>query len=692
MADTKERIDFLTEELNRHSRLYYVEDRPEITDSEYDRMMRELTALEELMPLLRREDSPTGRVGGSALRQFESVTHRVPVISLDNSYNQDDLLEFDRRTRNGIEAALGKEAAETLSYVVEPKIDGLSVVLQYRNGKFVRGATRGDGEVGEDVTANLRTVKSIPLRIQEKGELDVRGEVYFPKKAFLELNRAQEIKGGQIFANPRNAAAGSLRQLDSGVTAERPLAIFTFNIQYYGSPDAGVGEGTGGTTAMPLGITTHAENLAYLREQGFPTTENIRCVSLAEVLEQCAVWEAKRSSLPYDIDGLVVKVDQLAYRELLGFRAKSPRWAIAYKFKAEEQETVIKNIVVQVGRTGVITPKAVFEPVRVAGSVVTYATLHNEDYIREKDLRVGDRVVIHKAGDVIPEVVRAIFEARTGREEPFAMPTVCPSCGTELIRPEGEAALRCPNRKDCPAQNLRSLIHFVSRGAMDIEGLGESLIERLSDAGLVSAVPDIYRLTAEELTVLEGLGDKSADNLLRAIEASKENDLWRLLFGLGIPLIGSKAAKLLAMQFGSLERLSAAEREGLTAVDEIGDKMADSIIEYFADPRNRNLLAELRAAGLNTESRQSRSADGAFSGKTVVLTGTLENYSREKAQEIIEKLGGKAAGSVSKKTDYVLAGREAGSKLEKAQALGVTILNENEFEEMIGGEMRGEEA
>jgi len=679
MTDIKQRIDFLTEELNRHGRLYYEADAPEITDLEYDKMMEELTALEKEMPLLRREDSPTNRVGGAPLKQFESVVHRVPVISLDNSYSREELLDFDRRTRNAVSLALGEEAAKGLSYVVEPKIDGLSVVLQYREGLFVRGATRGDGETGEDITTNLRTLRSVPYRISEKEELDVRGEVYIPKKDFLELNRRQEIRGGQIFANPRNAAAGSLRQLDPKVTAERSLSIFVFNIQYFKSPGQ-----------MPEGILTHGENLEYLKGMGFSVTENVVCTNIEEVLAQCVVWEERRSSLPYDIDGLVVKVNQLSFRDALGFRAKSPRWAMAYKFKAEEQETRILDIVVQVGRTGVITPKAVFEPVRVAGSVVTYATLHNEDYIKEKDLRIGDRVIVHKAGDVIPEVVRAIHEERKGEERVFSMPRFCPSCGTVLLRQEGEAALRCPNHKGCPAQNLRGIRHFVARGAMDIEGLGESLVERLSDAGLISSVADIYRLNREELMVLEGLGEKSADNLLRAIEESKKKELWRLLFGLGIPLIGSKAAKLLARNFGSLDALFQASKETLTAIDEIGEKMAESLLSYISDERNRALVEELRQAGLNMRTEEKKSggakdeeAGGLFSGKTFVLTGTLEHYTREEAQEIIENLGGKASGSVSKKTDYVLAGREAGSKLQKAESLGVKILSEEEFREML---------
>lgn len=663
MEDIRSRIDFLTEELNRHGRLYYVEDRPEISDLEYDRMMAELTRLEEEMPLFRREDSPTGRTGGAPLKQFTEVTHRAPVISLDNSYDINELAEFHARTLRGLEN-------QTVEYVVEPKIDGLSVVLHYENGSFVQGATRGDGAVGEDVTANLRTVKTIPLSIPYKGQIDVRGEVYIPKKAFVELNQRQELAGGQIFANPRNAAAGSLRQLDPKITASRPLDIFVFNVQYAPGRD----------------FITHMESLDFLKEQGFHTAEHSFCRTLEEVLAQTDAWEQRRKLLDYDIDGLVVKVNDLRQREVLGLKAKSPRWAIAYKFKAEEEETTVKDIVVQVGRTGAVTPKAVFEPVRVAGSLITFATLHNEDFIKEKDLMIGDRVVIHKAGDVIPEVVRVVKEARTGAETAFEMPTVCPSCGSALVRAEGEAALRCLNHKDCPAQSVRGLTHYVSRGAMDIEGLGDTLIEKLADQGLVSSVADLYSITREQLSVLEGLGEKSADKLVTAIEGSKSRGLERLLFGLGIPLIGSKAAKQLARQFGSMEALAAADTETLKAMDEIGDKMADSVAAWFADSGNQALVEALAAAGVNMGSAEAagpaQETKEAFAGKTFVLTGTLEHYTREEASAIIEGFGGKISGSVSKKTDYVLAGAEAGSKLKKAQELGVTVISEEEFEEM----------
>ena len=656
------RIDALTAELLEHNRRYYEGDAPSISDYEYDQKLAELRRLEEEAPLFAHADSPTKKVGGSATRKFSPVTHRVPVISLDNSYDRNDLSEFHRRTLGGV------ADPSQVSYVLEPKIDGLSVVLEYRNGKLVRGATRGDGISGEDVTENLLTIAAIPKTIPYTGQLDVRGEVYMPKEAFLELNRRQEIAGGQIFANPRNAAAGSLRQLDAAVTASRPLSIFIFNVQYMeGQP-----------------FETHAESLDFMEKQGFPVAEHVPCASIEDIMAQCDIWDEKRRYLDYDIDGLVVKVDRLSLRKELGEKEKSPRWAIAYKFKAEEQETKVLDILVQVGRTGVITPKAMFEPVRVAGSVITYATLHNEDFIREKDLRIGDTVVIHKAGEVIPEVVRVLTEKRTGEETEFAMPTHCPSCGTPLVRLEGEAALRCPNKADCPAQNVRGIIHFVSRAAMDIEGLGETLIEKLSDWGLITTAADIYSLTKEELSVLEGLGEKSADNLMRAIEASKDAGLSRLLCGLGIPLIGTKAAKELSANFRTMEALQKATFEELTALNDVGGKMADSLLAWFAEEGNRRLLQQFASAGVSMESKeQGPQKKAAFDGKTFVLTGTLEKYTRDEASAIIESFGGKTAGSVSKKTGYVLAGKEAGSKLTKAQQLGIPVLTEEEFDEMV---------
>ncbi len=667
MQDKKARIDWLTRELSRHNRLYYEEDSPEITDQEYDRMMAELEDLENDAPFFRKTDSPTNRVGGRAVSQFERVAHLVPVDSLENSYDRQELKNFDRRVREAV-----KPAGEVPLYVVEPKIDGLSVVLQYKDGEFVRGATRGDGIVGEDVSSNLKTIRSIPLRINEKGELHVRGEVFIAKKEFEKLNRRQEMSGNQVFANPRNAAAGSLRQLDSNITRTRPLNIFVFNIQYQ----------------KGMKHLTHAETLQYLESRGFLIPDYAVCKTIADVLHQCDEWEKKRKALDYEIDGLVVKVNRLDYRELLGFRAKSPKWATAYKFKTEEAQTYIRDIIVQVGRTGVITPKAVFQPVRVAGSIVTYATLHNIDFIRQKDLMIGDEVVIHKAGDVIPEVVRAIKESRTGTERSFIMPENCPSCGSKLVRLEGEAALRCVNVKACPAQNIKGLVHFASREAMDIEGLGESIMRKLTAAGLINSFSDIYRLSKKELSALEGLGEKSADNLLHAINDSKNRGMDRLLFGLGIPLIGGRSAKLLAEKFGRMENLKEAGLDELTSIEGIGDKMSAGILDYFSDPLNLEQIEELKAEGLNMEYGKDAFGDvhqvrEGIEGRTFVLTGTLQKYTREEASAMIEAAGGKVSKSVSGKTDYVLAGREPGGKLAKAEALGIRVITEEEFDKLM---------
>ncbi len=666
MKEKKTRIDRLTKELNRHNRLYYEEDNPEITDLEYDQMLAELAALEKDMPLLRGTDSPVDRIGGRVSGQFERVPHLIPVDSLENSYDKQGLKNFDRKVRETVEPIDDEPL-----YVAEPKIDGLSVVLQYSEGEFVRGATRGDGIVGEDVSRNLKTIKSIPLKIKEKSELHVRGEVFIPKKDFEKLNRRQEMSGGQIFANPRNAAAGSLRQLDPRITETRPLDIFVFNIQHLKNKK----------------LLTHAETLQYLKSQGFSIPDYVLCNTISEVLLQCDIWEKKRKILDYEIDGLVIKVNRLDHRELLGFRARSPKWATAYKFKAEEEETYIRDIIVQVGRTGVITPKAVFRPVRVAGSVVGYATLHNIDFIREKDLMVGDKVIVHKAGDIIPEVVRVKKECRTGTEKPFYMPERCPSCGSKLVRLEGEAALRCVNSKNCPAQNIKGLVHFASREAMDIDGLGESIMVKLISAGLINTFPDIYRLTKRELSALEGLGEKSADNLLRSIDESKNRGMERLLVGLGIPLIGSRSAKLLTGRFGSIDNLVKATLNELISIEGIGNKMAEGIADYFSDPLNLALIEELKNESLNMESLNApddvRQTKKGVAGKIFVLTGTLEKHTRDEASAMIESAGGKTSKSVSGKTDYVLAGRDAGGKLARAEALKIKVITEDEFDKLM---------
>jgi len=665
MGNVQERIKKLTEQLVRYNKNYYEEDAPVISDREYDEMLKELKRLEDSYPALKMKNSPTEHVGGKVSGKFEKVNHRVPVISLDNSYDQNELLSFDNRVK--------KRAASSgdMKYVLEPKIDGLSVVLQYNDGILVRGATRGDGITGEDITDNLRTIKSIPETIEFKGELDVRGEVYIGKKDFLKLNRRQEIEGGQIFANPRNAAAGSLRQIDASLVRERPLSIFIFNLQYISG----------------MSFSYHHETLEFLGNQGFTCADSRECRNMDEVMKLCTYWEEERKNLDYDIDGLVVKVDSLELRERLGLKEKSPRWAIAYKFKAEEQETEVLDIEVQVGRTGAVTPRARFKPVKIAGSTVSFATLHNQDYVKEKDIRVGDTVLVHKAGEVIPEVVRVLKDRRKHELPMFEMPEVCPSCETQLVRLEGEAVLRCPNHEECPAQNLRGLIHFVSKGAMDIDGLGESLVEKFSDLGMISYPSDIYQLGEEEISVLEGMGEKSAKSLTDAIEESKSRGLDRVIFSLGIPLVGAKAAKLLADKFGSMSSLEKAEFGDIADIYGIGNKIAEKVTAFFKSENNLREIARLEAAGvkMNYEKKTSGLGEMIFAGKTFVLTGTLEKYTRDKASEIIEENGGKTSSSVSRKTDYVLAGKEAGSKLKKAESLGVVIISESEFEDMLNG-------
>lgn len=665
MGNVQERIKKLTEQLVRYNKNYYEEDAPVISDREYDEMLKELKRLEDSYPALKMKNSPTEHVGGKVSGKFEKVNHRVPVISLDNSYDQNELLSFDNRVK--------KRAVSSgdMKYVLEPKIDGLSVVLQYNDGILVRGATRGDGITGEDITDNLRTIKSIPKTIEFKGELDVRGEVYIGKKDFLKLNRRQEIEGGQIFANPRNAAAGSLRQIDASLVRERPLSIFIFNLQYISG----------------MSFSYHHETLEFLGNQGFTCADSRECRNMDEVMKLCTYWEEERKNLDYDIDGLVVKVDSLELRERLGLKEKSPRWAIAYKFKAEEQETEVLDIEVQVGRTGAVTPRARFKPVKIAGSTVSFATLHNQDYVKEKDIRVGDTVLVHKAGEVIPEVVRVLKDRRKYELPMFEMPEVCPSCETQLVRLEGEAVLRCPNHEECPAQNLRGLIHFVSKGAMDIDGLGESLVEKFSDLGMISYPSDIYQLGEEEISVLEGMGEKSAKSLTDAIEESKSRGLDRVIFSLGIPLVGAKAAKLLADKFGSMSSLEKAEFGDIADIYGIGNKIAEKVTAFFKSENNLREIARLEAAGvkMNYEKKTSGLGEMIFAGKTFVLTGTLEKYTRDKASEIIEENGGKTSSSVSRKTDYVLAGKEAGSKLKKAESLGVVIISESEFEDMLNG-------
>jgi DNA ligase (NAD+) len=654
------RIEELRELLNKYNYEYYVLDRPSVPDAEYDRLMQELIALEEQYPEFKTKDSPTQRVGGQPLDAFQKVEHRIPMLSLANAFHEGDLRDFDRRVR--------QEVGDDVAYVCELKIDGLAVSVRYEDGYFVQGATRGDGVTGEDITENLKTIRSLPLRLKEAVTLEARGEAYMPKASFERLNEQRKQRGEELFANPRNAAAGSLRQLDPKIAASRHLDLFVYGL----------------ANAEELGIDSHSAALDYLQTLGFKVNpERRRCANIDEVIRFVNEWHEKRPQLPYEIDGIVIKVDSFEQQEQLGATAKSPRWAIAYKFPAEEVVTKLIGIELNVGRTGVVTPTAILEPVRVAGTTVQRATLHNEDFIREKDIRIGDSVVIKKAGDIIPEVVNVVFDRRTGEEVPFVMPTHCPECGSELVRLEGEVALRCINPK-CPAQIREGLIHFVSRQAMNIEGLGEKVITQLFREGLIHDVADIYRLTKEQLINLERMGEKSATNLLGAIEASKQNSLERLLFGLGIRHVGAKAAKVLAEHFETMDRLQNATKEELMSIHEVGEKMADSIVTYFAKPEVKELLNELRVYGVNMEYKGPKTpkagdVDSYFAGKTVVLTGKLESLSRNEAKEKIEQLGGKVTGSVSKNTDLVIAGADAGSKLAKAEQLNIEIWDEMRF-------------
>lgn len=661
LQNAEKRITEISSLLNQYGYEYYVLDKPSVPDAEYDMLMQELLELEEQFPQLKTADSPSVRVGGAVLDVFEKVEHRTPMLSLGNAFNEQDLRDFDRRIRQVV--------GDDFSYVCELKIDGLAVSLRYEDGLFAQGATRGDGSIGEDITANIKTIKSVPLRLRENVSMEVRGEAYMPKRSFEALNQTREERGEELFANPRNAAAGSLRQLDPKIAASRRLDVFLYGI---------------GNISERSGIDSHSEGLDYLDRLGFKTNqERNRCATIDEVIEYVNSWVEKRPHLPYEIDGIVIKVDSYAHQEMLGTTAKSPRWAIAYKFPAEEVVTTLLEIELSVGRTGVITPTAILEPVKVAGTTVQRASLHNEDLIREKDIKLGDKVVVKKAGDIIPEVVNVLADQRTGEEVEFHMPTHCPECESELVRLEGEVALRCINPK-CPAQLREGLIHFVSRVAMNIEGLGEKVISQLFAEKLIADVADIYKLTREQLLALERMGEKSATNLIKAIEISKENSLEKLLFGLGIRHVGAKAAKTLAQQFGSMDKLVQASKDDLLAINEIGDKMAESIVAYFEKEEAVELINELVSAGVNMEYKGPRpvvaaESDSIFAGKTVVLTGKLERLSRNEAKDQIEALGGNVAGSVSKKTHLVIAGEDAGSKLTKAQDLGIEVWDEEKL-------------
>lgn len=656
--DAQKEITKLRREIEHYARLYYVYDSPAISDYEYDQLMQRLKALEEQNPQLITPDSPTQRVGGEALSQFEPVTHQVPLESLTDVFSYDELFSFGER--------MDTLVAGEHDYTVEPKVDGLSMSLEYENGVFVRGATRGDGVTGENVTENLRTVRSLPLRIENAPErLVVRGEVYMSKAVFQELNEQREINGEQLLANPRNAAAGSMRQLDPKVAASRKLDIICFNMQY--SSDGG--------------YTTHAETLDAMREMGFLVIPYERFDNIQDCVKRIEWLGENRGTLPYDMDGAVIKINSLAQREALGSTAKAPRWAVAFKYPPEKKESRVLDVVVQVGRTGVLTPKVIVEPVRLAGTTVSAATLHNQDNIDRLDLRIGDTVLLQKAGEIIPEVLSVNKALRPEGTKPFVMPTVCPECGSPVVRDEDGAALRCTS-PECPAQRLRNIAHFASREAMDIEGLGISVCETLINKGLVNSAADLYYLEPQSIAALDRMGKKSAENLINAIEKSKEAGLARLLCGLGIRQVGQKAAKVLAANFGTMDNLIAADEAALTAIPDIGAITASFIIDWFSNPQSMHLIGRLRDAGVSFESKEEKK-DNRFAGMTFVLTGTLEGFTRDEAGAIIESYGGKLSGSVSKKTSYVLAGENAGSKLTKAESLGVKIITEQEFLAMI---------
>ena len=663
MVDYIEHLEELKKLIREHDYNYYVLDDPQISDYAYDLLMQELLEIENAHPELITADSPSQRVGGKAVDEFPSFTHRTPLLSLGNSYGEEDLREFDRRVKNDL-------GVDKVEYAVEYKIDGLSIALSYENGILVTGATRGDGYVGEDVTNNIKTVKNIPLKLRLPAEImEARGEVYLPRASFERLNKIREENGEPLLANPRNAAAGSIRQLDPKIAAERDLRAIIYNILYLEGAE------------MP---PTQSECLNYLKEQGFTASVPLVSDDIDEIVEYCKSQGEKRHELDYDIDGMVIKVNSLAYQERLGFRAKNPRWAIAYKFPPEQVKTKLEDILVQVGRTGVVTPVAQLTPVSVAGSVVSRATLHNEDYIKQKDIKIGDTVIIEKAGEVIPAVVEVDKSKRNGSEREFVFPENCPECGTPLVRLEGEAAIRCPNNIHCPAQVREGIIHFVSRDGMNVDGLGPAVINQLYHAQLIKDAADLYYLTKEQLLSLERMGEKSADNLLKSLEKSKNCSLAALLFSLGIPLVGLTVAKTLAKTFGSIDKLSKTPYEELVAIDAIGAKIAQSVTDYFTAERNQEFLKRLKLAGIKMEEESQEIAKNeAFAGKTFVLTGTLSTMERKAAQEKIESLGGKAASSVSKKTDYVVVGENAGSKLNKARELGITVLSEEEFLNML---------
>lgn len=662
LAKAKKRIKELRKTIEYHNKKYYDDDEPEISDFEYDMLSNELKNIEKQYPELITKDSNTQKVGGHVKKGFKEVEHEVPLQSLQDIFDFDELIEFDNRIKKQSE-----ELNKPTKYVVETKIDGLSAALKYENGILVQGATRGNGLIGEDVTENIKTIKTIPHKLKEPINITVRGEVFISKKDFEEMNEKRALDEQPLFANARNAAAGSLRQLDSNVTASRPLDIYIFNVQKIEGKE----------------FNSHYEELLFLEELGFNVNPvKIPCNTVEEAINAINKIGEDREDLTFGIDGAVVKVDNLSLREDLGNTAKTPRWAIAYKYPPERKETVLKDIICQVGRTGAITPMAILEPVSVAGSTISKTTLHNEDFIKEKDLRIGDTVVIQKAGDVIPEIVEVKKEKRTGNEKAFNMPKKCPVCGAVAIREVGEAVIRCTGI-ECPAKLVRNIIHFVSKEGMDIDGLGENLVEQFIEKGLIENIADIYALTFEDIASLKKNGTKFANNLINAIHDSKERPFYKLITALGIRHIGTKSAKTIAKHFKTIENLMNAEVEEIAELEDVGQIMAESIYQFFKQDQTIDLIEKLRDAGVNMKEEQNESEDARFEGLTFVLTGSLENYTREEAGEIIEKFGGKVSSSVSKKTSYVLAGEEAGSKLTKAQVLEVTVITENEFEKMI---------
>ena len=656
----KQRIEELTKIINEHNYNYYVMDNPTISDFEYDALMRELSELEEKYPEFAKPDSPTKRVGGYALESFEQVRHEVPMESINDVFSFEELREFDERVK-------GLISGEKVEYVVEYKIDGLSVSLEYRNGLLEIGSTRGNGRIGENVTENIKTVRSVPLSVENAPELlEVRGEVYMPHKSFEAVNAQREIDGEPLFANPRNAAAGSLRQLDPKIAAKRKLDIFVFNVQRISEEK----------------FDNHYDSLIYLKEHGFKVIPDFRKLSEIDgIINEINDISERRGELGFDIDGVVIKVNSFAQREKLGSTAKAPRWAAAYKFPPEKKKTKLTDIVLNVGRTGVLTPNAVLEPVRLAGTTVSKATLHNIDFIRERDIRIGDTVIVQKAGEIIPEVLSVDKSARNGSETEFAMPKLCPVCGAPVVRDDGEAAYRCTGI-ECPAQLVRNIIHFASKGAMDIEGLGPALVQSLIESGLIKSEADLYYLSEDDVASLDRMGKKSAENLISAIEKSKENDLSKLITALGIRHVGANSAKLIASRFKSMDALLAASADEIASIDDVGAIMAESIVEFLSQQQTIHTISRLKAAGVNMECGTA-AAGTKFAGMTFVLTGSLENYTRSEAAAVIESLGGKVSSSVSKKTSIVVAGDEAGSKLDKAEKLGVRIIGEEEFSALI---------